>query len=235
MPTTTASLKPPADEPAHQPLHRLISVVFEPSVVAAPLVAILIYVRRHTFELDLGLVFLALFLLGGLLPAVYSLSLRHWGVISSLFYSRRQDRLYFFPMLLLVELGIFVFFTAVTTSLALQAAAFAAFVVSLGLAILTIWNKISYHLAGLGGVMTLAVALVGLPGFALLPVMVLVAYSRRRLGEHTWLEVTVGGVYGIVTAALAYTWYLANADRFEGTLAHSFPGNTLVSMAGLIA
>jgi hypothetical protein len=199
-------------------LHQVISFLFEPSVVATPLILLFVYTRRHTFSLDLWSIYLILALFGGVIPLLYTYMLRSRNYISSFSYSRRQDRVFFYPMLLVCVSSVFMLFVYTSTSHVLLAAAFAAFVAAAGLMMLTLWHKISYHLAGLGGIMAITVALVGLPGFALLPVMFLVAYSRRRLNEHTWLEVGVGGVYGIVSAAAAYRWFLAHGDWVIGRL-----------------
>jgi hypothetical protein len=199
---------------AHQRLHKLISYVFEPSLVATPFIFAVVYTRRHTFTLDLQSVYLILSFFGAVVPVLYTITLYKLNKISSIFYSRRADRIYFYPLMIGCEVGVFFFFAYASTSRALISAAFATIVVAVGLAIMTLWNKISYHVAGLGGALSIAVALIGEWGFVLLPVMVLVAYSRTRLREHTWLEVTIGGVYGIVSAALAYRMFSVYGSLF---------------------
>jgi hypothetical protein len=211
---------PPLSE--HDRLHKIISVVFEPSILGTPFILAVVYTRRHLFSLDLTAVYLLLSFFGAVLPVSYTLALYKLGRIESLFYSRRRDRIYFYPLLIFSEASVFLFFAYASTSRALMAAAFAALVVSAGLAALTFWHKISYHLAGLGGALSIAVALVGWPGFVLLPVMPLVAYSRVRLREHTWLEVTVGGLYGIVAAAAGFRWFTARGDWLLARLPHWF-------------
>lgn len=190
-----------------QSLHKLISLVGEPSVVAAPLVLILVYTRRHLFSIPLEMAYVGLALLALVIPLVYTTTLYRFGVISSYFYSRREDRIYFYPMMLACVLGVFLFFGFTSTSKALLSASFAALVVGFGLGILTLWHKVSYHLAGLGGIMSIAIVLVGSPALVFLPLMVLVAYSRTRLGAHSWFEVTVGGIFGMVVSAIAFQWF----------------------------
>lgn len=188
-------------------LHKIISLIFEPSVVAAPLVLVLVYTRRHMFSISLEMAYLGLALLSLIIPLIYTSTLYRLGVISSLFYSRREDRIYFYPMMLVCILGVFLFFGFTSTSKALLSASFAAMVVGFGLAVFTLWHKVSYHLAGLGGILSIALVLVGFKALVFLPLMVLVAYSRTRLGAHTWFEVTVGGVFGMVTSAVAFQWF----------------------------
>lgn len=215
----TATLAAPSQ---HDRLHKLISVIFEPSILGTPFILAVVYTRRHLFSLDLQTVYLLLSFFGAILPVTYTVALYKLGRISSLFYSRRRDRVYFYPLLIFSELNVFLLFAYVSTSRALMAAAFAALVVSTGLALLTLWHKISYHLAGLGGALAIAVALVGWPGFVLLPVMPLVAYARVRLREHTWLEVTVGGLYGIVAAAAGFRLFMARGGWVLDRLPHWF-------------
>ena len=207
----------------HDRLHKLISVLFEPSILGTPFIFVVVYTRRHLFALDLQTVYLLLSFFGAVMPITYTIVLYKLGLISSLFYSRRRDRMYFYPLLIFSELNVFFLFSYVSSSRALMAAAFAALAVSTGLAALTFWHKISYHLAGLGGALSIAVALVGWPGFVLLPIMPLVAYSRVRLREHSWFEVTLGGVYGIVVAAAAFRWFSARGDWILAWLPHWRP------------
>jgi membrane-associated phospholipid phosphatase len=206
---TTLSITNSDDDSTHARLHKLISFVFEPSLVATPFIFLFVYVRRHLFTLDLQTIYLVLSLFGAIIPATYTITLYRLGIISSVFYSRRRDRLWFYPLLIFCELGVFVLFAYSSTSMALTGAAFAAIAVGVGLALLTFWHKISYHLAGLGGALSITVAILGTWGFLTLPVMILVAYSRVRLREHTWLEVTVGGLFGIITAAAAFRFFMA--------------------------
>lgn len=191
----------------HRRLHRFISYVFEPSLVAAPLMMLLIYTRRHLFTVPISTVYLWMGLFGAFIPVTYTLILYKFGRITSVFYTRRRDRIYFYPLILGCEFLIFMLLAYTTISRDLTSTAFAALATTFGLAILTAWQKISYHLAGLGGLFSIATALVGVAGFLVLPLMVLVAYSRTRLGEHTWLQVTVGGLYGMLAAALAFRWF----------------------------
>lgn len=209
MPATATM---PADPNRHNGLHKLLSVVFEPSLVATPLIFTFVYTRRHLFTLDLATVYMVLGLFGAVIPGVYTVALYKAGRIGSLFYSRKRDRAYFYPMMLFCELCVFFFFAWASTSRALPGAAFAGIAVGAGLALLTPWHKVSYHVAGLGGGMSIALALLGAWGFVFLPIMVLVAYARVRLREHTWLEVTIGGLYGMVSAAVAYQWFLEHGD-----------------------
>ena len=198
----------------HDRLHKLISYVFEPSLVATPFIFAVVYTRRHTFALPLETIYLILSLFGAIIPVVYTITLYKLGKIASIFYSNRRDRLYFYPLLIACETGVFFLFAYQSTSRALVSAAFATIVVAVGLALMTFWHKISYHLAGLGGGLSIAVALIGESGFILLPVMVLVAYSRTRLREHSWLEVTVGGIYGIVSSAIAFQAFSTYGSLF---------------------
>lgn len=208
----SATATVPAATSRYHTLHKVISVVFEPSLVATPLILIFVYTRRHLFTLELPVVYLVLGMLGTVIPLAYTVALRKAGLISSLFYSRKSDRVYFYPMMLICEVVVFVFFAWFSTSRALPGAAFAGIIVSLGLAALTRWHKVSYHAAGLGGGLSIAVALVGPWGFVYLPMLALVAYSRVRLREHSWLEVTVGGTYGMISAAVGYRWFIDNGD-----------------------
>ncbi len=222
MSGTTALQPPPAQAPVseHRRLHRIISYLFEPSLFSAPLVVLFVYVRRHLFTIPLELVVLGLVVLGAVIPLAYTGILVWTGRISGIFYARRRDRLYFYPMLLACEAAIFLLFAYTTSSMALRAAVFAMIAVSATLGVLTIWHKVSYHLAGLGGALSIAVALIGFEGLLVLPIMALVAYSRRRLDAHTWLEVTIGGTVGIVVSALGFRWFLT----YGGVILAGIPG-----------
>ena len=59
--------------------------------------------------------------------------------------------------------------------------------------------KISIHALGVSGPLALFVYLIGVIGLLLLPILVVVGWSRIQLKVHTFSEVLAGAVFGFVT------------------------------------
>jgi hypothetical protein len=67
-------------------------------------------------------------------------------------------------------------------------------------AVATRWIKVSLHLAFATLAATSLILLDSYLGWALVPLVPLLAWSRLRLGRHRLAEVVAGGVAGVVTA-----------------------------------
>jgi membrane-associated phospholipid phosphatase len=121
--------------------------------------------------------------------------------------SRREQRL--IPLLFgLGSIGIaFLLLLFLHTSPLLMATVTAVIVVLLIATVITRFWKISLHLVGMAGAVTVCVVVFG-PRFLLLaPLVVLVAWARWKVGAHTPLQAVAGLVLAIgVTLLLFWVW-----------------------------
>jgi membrane-associated phospholipid phosphatase len=131
-------------------------------------------------------------------PVLFLFSLLHRGRISDLDVTRRDER----PMLFVVALsgGMMAWlclYLVGAPPLLIRFAGAHMSVMAL-VFVITLYWKISVHSAGIAGVATLAALLLGgLQVFALTSV-ILVGWSRIRLGRHTFGQVVAGGVLGSI-------------------------------------
>jgi hypothetical protein len=78
-----------------------------------------------------------------------------------------------------------------------------AFVLAIALCVTRVW-KISIHVAAMAGAVIITIHLLGIACMLLVPLVLVVAWSRLELGEHTLPQVGAGAVVGIVGSAEAY-------------------------------
>jgi membrane-associated phospholipid phosphatase len=78
-----------------------------------------------------------------------------------------------------------------------------AVVLGVSLGVTMVW-KISLHAATLAGSAVVVAVLFGWPWLALAPLLVLVAWARVQLGEHTLGQVLAGSLIGAAGAGLVY-------------------------------
>jgi hypothetical protein len=78
-----------------------------------------------------------------------------------------------------------------------------AFVLAIGLGVTFIW-KVSLHVAAMTGAVIILGQLLGAVCVLLVPLVILVAWSRLELREHTLAQVGAGAVVGLVGTAQAY-------------------------------
>jgi hypothetical protein len=78
-----------------------------------------------------------------------------------------------------------------------------AFVLAIAL-VVTLVSKVSLHVAAMAGAVIIISQLLGAICILLVPLVVLVAWSRLELQEHTLAQVSAGAVVGVVGSAQAY-------------------------------
>ena len=78
-----------------------------------------------------------------------------------------------------------------------------AIVLGIALGVTFVW-KISLHVAALAGAVIITSHLLGMGCVLLIPLVVVVAWSRLELGEHTLAQVGAGAVIGVVGSTQAY-------------------------------
>jgi len=75
----------------------------------------------------------------------------------------------------------------------------------ISLAITLFW-KMSIHVASVAGAIVILVLVFGPPFAVLAPVVVLVGWARVELSDHTPAQVTAGAAIGAAVAGLIFTW-----------------------------
>jgi membrane-associated phospholipid phosphatase len=185
---------------------KLVSLVFNPPIVAAPSFLALIFVQRPANSLTLVLITV---LFGALVPLsiVYGLSKR--GVIPDLWASKRETRVIPFSGAVCSYL---------VGSGALLAAGAPAIITSLMLCyvgntvimmLISFRWKISVHASGIAGPATALICSLGMSAVPLLLLALPVCWARIRLRAHTLAQVAAGALLTIVITWIQVGVYLS--------------------------
>lgn len=102
----------------------------------------------------------------------------------------------------LVGLGLMVVLGAPKELVALVAAMVVGLTVS---TLVTLFWKISIHVAVVAGAVVIVVLVFGHTGWLLAPIVPLVGWARVELGDHTPAQVTAGAMVGALVAAIVFT------------------------------
>jgi hypothetical protein len=179
------------------------STLLAPAPVAS-LVLVVAAARSTTRSMDFGLIAAVAIGCAVLLPRLYIEYGVHRGWLSHPHLPRREQRA------LPLAIGAVSVLTAVLLvhiaggAQAMVESLYAmAFVLSIALGVTFVW-KISLHVAAMAGAVIIIGQLLGAACILLLPLVVLVAWSRLELREHTLAQVGAGAVVGVVGSAQAY-------------------------------
>jgi len=174
---------------------RIISLVFNPPIVAAPTFIASILLEGAADSLPLILISV---MFGAFLPLAVIYGLSKLRVISDVWASQRETRVIPFSGVICSYL---------LGTVALVAVSSPTFVTSLMLCylgntvlmmIISLKWKISLHAAGIAGPATAFVALLGSIAFPLLLLVLPVCWARLRLKVHTPAQVAAGAILTIV-------------------------------------
>jgi len=72
--------------------------------------------------------------------------------------------------------------------------------------LITLFWKMSIHVASVAGAIVILVLVFGPPFVVLAPLVALVGWARVELGDHTPAQVTAGAAIGATVAGLIFTW-----------------------------
>jgi hypothetical protein len=138
---------------------------------------------------------------GSLVPMAVILRAVRTGAITDHHVGRRDQR--FWPLVLasgsvVAGLGILVVAGAPSAMVALCAAELAALAVAL---VISVWWKISVHAMVAAGAATMVTLTFGAALAVLAVPVAAVCWSRVRLRDHTWPQVTLGAILGAVVSA----------------------------------
>lgn len=185
-------------------LARLVTELFAPAPVAGGLLVIVaVHSAGSTAGLWWGL--LAAFF-AVLLPFLYLLrGVRRKQLTDHHVYLRRQRPrpLSIGVVSVLVGLGLMVILGAPRELVALVVAMAVGLALSL---LVTLFWKISIHVAVVAGAIVILVLVFGPQCLALVPVVFLVGWARVAVGDHTPLQVAAGAVLGATVAAIVFTF-----------------------------
>lgn len=178
---------------------RMISNFLSPPLIA--LASIIITAQASESESALLWIFVYVALLV-LPPTLYILWLVHRGEVSDFHLNIREERTQ--PLLLILAntaLVSLAMYLAGSPRLMLIAAA-AAIIQLIIVLVITLRWKISGHCTAGAGLSVLAVALYGEILLPLLLIVPVIAWSRIRLGRHTFAQTIAGSALGVVTVVL---------------------------------
>lgn len=191
---------------ANSPLDRFaywVSAVFNPLFIGIP-VMIAIGIADVGLRLETTpTVLLAIAIMCGI-PTLYVIALMKMGIIHNFHVSDRGQRKYLFPVLIACfMLTVFVLWRDKAISrLVVTILAFGLPNV-IFIALVSLWLKVSLHCAGIGGLVAASAYPFGVPGAAVgILVLLVTAWSRVRLKEHTLHEVAAGSIIGTASMAV---------------------------------
>lgn len=184
-----------------------VSAIFNPLFIGIP-VMLSIGIAETGIRWEATPTVLAAIFVMCVVPTVYVIILMKRGVFENFHVSDRRQRKYLFPVLILCF--------ALTVYLLWRDAAIGRLVVAtlafglpnvIFIAIISVRFKVSLHCAGIGGMLPAVAYPFGQPGLLTgVATLLLTAWSRVRLREHSTSEVIAGSVLGPGLMALELAW-----------------------------
>jgi membrane-associated phospholipid phosphatase len=175
---------------------RVVSNVFSPPLIALSCIIITAFAAHSESKLFWISTFIALLIIP---PTLYVLTLVHKGKVSDFHMSKREERAQ--PLLVILAYVALVFFMMylgraprlmlIITTVAL--------VQILLVFVITLKWKISGHCTSAAGLAFLTIALYGESVIPLTLIVPLIAWSRIRLGRHTFYQTLAGSFLGAST------------------------------------
>ncbi|MFZ5630322.1 MAG: hypothetical protein ACOY5B_14420 [Spirochaetota bacterium] len=184
-----------------------VSAIFNPLFVGIP-VMLAIGIAETGIRWEATPTVLAAIFVMTVVPTVYVIVLMRRGVFENFHVSDRRQRKYLFPVLILCF--------AVTIYLLWRDPAIGRLVVAtlafglpnvILIALISLRLKVSLHCAGIGGMLPAVAYPFGMPGLtAGTAALLLTAWSRVRMNEHSTIEVITGSLLGAGLMALELAW-----------------------------
>ena len=181
---------------------RWISIVFDSSILSVPIFLAIGWKEDQTSGLVWAGITLAI--VTGI-PFAYILIGRRKGWVSDFEISQRSDR----PRFILVSLSSDVIAILLLGFShgphLLRVMVFAYLCLGITMMTISIFWKISLHMAGVGGFSTALVFVFGIPALLAFLSLPLVAWARYRRKKHTNSQLVAGGAAGILITALVFS------------------------------
>lgn len=173
-------------------LARIISYLFDPTLIWPVFTVLLLFGTGLSEQLNSWLIFFVFCfeLLGPLVVIIY---LRKTGHITDWEITKREERERVFVYSLLPHLASLLLIVAFGTELAWQIR-LSAFIIEVVGTLITMYWKISVHLANYTAVVFITIVLFGWQWWPLLIVIPMLAWARVRRKKHTWLQTIAGTV-----------------------------------------
>lgn len=178
-------------------LARSISYLFDPTLVWPVFTVLILFGTGLSEQLNNWLIFLVFCfeLLGPLAVIIY---LRKTGHITDWEITKREERERVFVYSLLPHLASLLLIVTFGTELAWQIR-LSAFIIEVAGTLITLYWKISVHLANYTAVAFIAIVLFGWQWWPLLIVIPVLAWARVRRKKHTWLQTIAGTVLTLIS------------------------------------
>jgi membrane-associated phospholipid phosphatase len=187
-------------------LARLISEVANPIFVAPPI--FLAIAVRTAPDIQHALLWWVITVVGiSAAPLLFILRGVRLGHLSDHHVSIREQRLVPLLFALGCVIGVFIILFLLHASYSLLATMIAVLITGIIGTVITRYWKISFHLVGIAGAVTVLWILFGSVAAFLSPTVLLVAWARWRVGAHTPLQALAGTVLA-VSVALGTYWLL---------------------------
>ncbi len=191
-------------------MHRFaywVSAIFNPLFIGIP-VMLAIGIAETGIRWEATPTVLTAIFIMTVVPTVYVIVLMKRGVFENFHVSDRRQRKYLFPVLILCfAMTIYVLWRDPAIGrLVVATLAFGLPNVIL-IALVSLRLKVSLHCAGIGGMLPAVAYPFGLPGLTTgAAALLLTAWSRVRMNEHTTAEVLAGSLLGTGLMALELAW-----------------------------
>ena len=182
---------------------RLVSYILSPPFVALAVVAVFAFLSPVGTGLLapwqsflIGVIFVAI---GPVLPLTFMVAL---GRVSFDVEDRRDRPLLYLAAVIIYVVGAVLAWFYLNRCMAVIAAAYAG--VTSAIALVSLFKKASAHSAGVAGPVTALIWVYGVIAMPLLLLVVVVGWSRWRLGLHTPGELVGGAVIAVIVTATIY-------------------------------
>jgi hypothetical protein len=184
-------------------LARWVSILFDSSVLSLPIFFAFGWSEAGVRGLEWAT--LALLVMTGI-PLAYLMIGKRRGWVSDFEMSQRAER----PRFILVSLSSDVLALIMLSALGAPhlLVVMALTYLCLGVTMFTISNywKISLHMAGVGGFSTALVFVFGAPALVAFLSLPLVAWARWQRRKHTYAQLAVGALAGVLITILVFGW-----------------------------
>jgi hypothetical protein len=184
-------------------LARWVSILFDSSVLSLPIFFAFGWSEAGVRGLEWAI--LALLVMTGI-PLAYLMIGKRRGWVSDFEMSQRAER----PRFILVSLSSDVLALIMLSSLGAPhlLVVMALTYLCLGVTMFTISNywKISLHMAGIGGFSTALVFVFGASALVAFLSLPLVAWARWQRRKHTYAQLAVGALAGVLITILVFGW-----------------------------
>ena len=181
---------------AFESIATFISHVLNPPIVAFVVLFLCVIEEDLHRAPQFAQVLVYSILVGFVVPFIYTIILQRFKVISNFFYSRKKDRIFLFPALLITLVSILIIVRNFGTSHVIIRYLEISLILFFIVLFITPMTKISLHMVGITSIFVIALWVWGMRALYFTPCVPLVAWARVYLRQHSANQVLLGTLVG---------------------------------------